>query len=290
MNNFKNNKLPIQEFDLESLRTLPHQGEGMSIVIIAPSGSGKSWVVRAILYELRDFPCGIVLSGTEHIDRFYGQFCPETYIYDGYKESIIKKVFLRQSIILRKAEDYEKKGKKIDTRCFIVMDDCFSDSKSWTKDPVMKKLLFEGRHYNITYILTMQYPLGISPDLRSQFKYIFVLANDKVNDQKKIYDHYAGIFPNVNAFREIFLQLTEDYGCLVVRNTAKCKNPMEKIFHYKAPDLSKEIFIIGSRQFKKFHKLNYKKNWDDEKEMFDIVDFCNERKKNKEHIKIHYEK
>jgi hypothetical protein len=289
MNYNAKNKLPIQEFDLSNLRTQSEPGKGMSIVIIAPTGSGKSWVVRAILNEIKDYPVGIIISRTEHIDRFYSDFCPETYIYDNYTPSIIKKVFRRQAIVLAKAKKYKERGKELDTRCFIVMDDCFADSKSWTKDTEIKTLLYEGRHYNITYILTMQYPLGIAPDLRSQFKYIFVLANDKFNDQKKIYDHYAGIFPSFFAFREIYMQLTEDHGCLVVK-TGNSKTPLEKIFHYKAPDLSSSHFIVGGKQYKKYHKVNYKKDWDTVQEKFDVVDFCNEHKRSKEHIKIHYEK
>jgi len=47
------------------------------------------------------------------------------------------------------------------------MDDCQSSAKRWANTEIMKKLLMEGRHLNITFMLILQYSVGIGPDLRS---------------------------------------------------------------------------------------------------------------------------
>ena len=47
-----------------------------------------------------------------------------------------------------------------------------------SKDPLIYELMYNGRHYKILFMLTMQTPLGIKPDLRSNFDYFFLLATD----------------------------------------------------------------------------------------------------------------
>jgi len=286
----RRDKLFIKEFNMNIIREDPLRGFGVSIEIIAPSGSGKTWVVKAILEKIKDYPCGVIISETEKIDPFYSKFCPETYIYDEFKPEIVAKVLMRQETIFAFAEEQERKyGKKIDTRCFLVMDDCCSDIKVWTQMRIMKKLLYEGRHFNITFILTMQYPLGLSPELRSNISYVFALADDKINNQRRIRDHYAGMFPSYEAFRQIFMQMTYDYGCLVIKNRGASSNALDKIFHYKAPDLSHTEFIIGCKNYKKFHELNYRSKEKRKRKTIDIAEFCTQKKKNKEQINIDFE-
>lgn len=107
----------------------------------------------------------------------------------------------------------------------------------------------------------MQFPLGIKPELRLNFDYVFLLADDTVSNQKRIYEHYAGIFPNFEAFRQVFSQLTADYGTMVIVNRGVRDNVLEKVFYYKAPDVSNSGIIIGGNQYRKFDKLNYDPEW-----------------------------
>ena len=84
------------------------------------------------------------------------------------------------------------------------MDDCLGSKHAWAKDKPILEMFYNGRHFQITFILTMQFPLGIGPELRSNFDYVFLLADDFVSNQKRIYDHYAGMFPNFESFRRVF--------------------------------------------------------------------------------------
>ena len=58
--------LKLEEFKIESL-IYDDDGNFINprICMIAPSGSGKSWIVRNILYEMRDIPCGTVIAPTD---------------------------------------------------------------------------------------------------------------------------------------------------------------------------------------------------------------------------------
>lgn len=273
-------KLPINEFKLEYMVEYP------SIVMIAKRGSGKSWVCRALLNHFNDIPVGLIIAPTDRMNCFYGDFFPDSYIHYNYRSDIIEKLLYRQETMIDKRKKKCNEGKKVDSRAFIVMDDCLSKRCVWMKDQPITELLFNGRHYDIMYILTMQYPLGITPELRGNFDYIFLLAEDFVSNLKRIYDHYAGMFPDFNSFRQAFSQLTEDYGCMVIANRGARKSFLEKVYWYRAPDVDNNQVALGCKQFQKYHDDNYDANWRSKKKMFDINEYCNKRKKDKGGLKI----
>ncbi len=125
----------------------------------------------------------------------------------------------------------------------------------------------------------MQFPLGITPELRCNFDYIFLLAEDFQSNQKRLYDHYAGMFPSFYSFRQVFIDLTDDYGCMVIINRGSRKNFLDKVFWYKSNN--DKIDRIGSSQFNEFHKNNYNKAWRDKNKPFDITTFVEGKKKDK---------
>lgn len=273
-------KLPIQEFSLDDMCKNP------SIMMIAKRGSGKSWITRAILQRYCDIPVGLIISPTERDDPFFAQFFPDTYIYYNFESKIIKKLLLRQKLMLKKARQKKDAGKYVDSRAIVVMDDCLATKGIWAKDPLLYDLLFNGRHRQVTYILTMQYVLGIKPELRTNFDYIFLLAEDYVSVLKRIYEHYAGMFPDFNSFRQVFKQLTMEYGAMVIKNRGARKNLFDKIFFYKAPDLDNVEITFGCDQFRKYHKRNFNKKWEDDEFQVDYEEYLLDKKKNRTKVGI----
>jgi len=272
------NSLPIQEFTFDMFVNDP------AIVVIAKRGSGKSCVIREIMTHYSDIPVGNVISMSENNDPFYGTFFPDTYVFNEYKTEILEKLLHRQRLIKEKASEKIKQKKKIDTRCYLIMDDCLASRGTWNKDDTLKNVLFNGRHDNIMYILAMQYPLGISPELRGNFDYIFLLAEDYVSQMKRIYEHYAGMFPSFDSFRQVFGQLTVDYGCMVIVNRGVRSSFLEKIYWYRAP----KTYVpkpFGHKQFRKFHEKNYNPSWRRNVD-FDADEYMMRKKKDKSKIAI----
>ena len=62
------NKLPVRQFKLSDMVENP------AIIMIAKRGSGKSWVVRAIMHHFRSIPCGIIIAPTDRMNPFYNIF------------------------------------------------------------------------------------------------------------------------------------------------------------------------------------------------------------------------
>lgn len=246
------NKFTILEFKLESMVADP------SIVMIAKRGSGKSYAVRDILYHHRHIPGGVVIAPTDGMNPFFKYFFPDLYIHYDIDSIILKKILARQTSMLDKRERYKKKNIKIDPSAILVMDDCLAAKKKWANDESIMTVLMNGRHYKLTYVLTMQTPLGITPDLRLNFDYVFLLKEDSQINHKKIYENYASIFPNLNVFKKAFVKCTEDHKCMVVDNRKPADNINEKIFWFKAADRK---FTFGSKKFKDYHKRHYDPNY-----------------------------
>jgi hypothetical protein len=272
--NFDGSALKIKQFKMKNLK------DNAAIAMIAKRGSGKSWICRDIIKRKSDIPGGMIISPTDKMSTFYSNFFPDLYIHYEFDTSLIEQLLYRQEIIIEKAKEKKQKGKKLDPRAFLLMDDCMSKKANWVKEESISEIFMNGRHYKLTYMLTMQYSLGISPELRSNFDYIFLLGEDFISNQKRIYEHYAGMFPTFNSFQIVFNKLTENYSCMVIDNKAKSKKLTDKIFWYKSKNIPND-FKIGCSQFRTYHHNNYNNMWKKKKPIFDINDLIRKKRNTK---------
>ena len=258
---FGASRLQIKKFNINEM--VDH----CTIAIIAKRASGKSFLTREIMYKKRHVSCAVAISRTEKLNSFYSEFIPDIYIYPEYSSDILSRIYERQSIlntINNQKVKENKKGK--DDSLFLIMDDCMSSKGSWLKDQNILELFFNGRHHHISFILTMQYSVGIPPEMRSNFDYVFLLAEDIISNRKRLYEHYAGMFPSFDIFQQVFTDITDDYGILVIDNRIHSKNITDKVFWYKARKVP--TFKIGSKSFRKLHKQVYNENWNKPNNIF----------------------
>jgi hypothetical protein len=96
-------------------------------------------------------------------------------------------------------------------------------------------------------IITMQYPLGIPPNLRTNIDYVFILRENYLSNRKKIWENYASMFPTLESFCSIMDQTTENYECMVISNNAKSNKINDQVFWYKAEN--RPDFKLGSKEF-----------------------------------------
>ena len=151
--------LELKKFDMSRISFRPDENKGPVIVLIGRRDTGKSFLVRDLLYYHQDIPIGTVISGTEAGNGFYSTHVPKLFIHDEYNIVIIENILKRQKIVLKqiKKELQAYKKSNIDARAFVILDDCLYDA-SWTKDKMMRLLFMNGRHWKIMLIITMQYP------------------------------------------------------------------------------------------------------------------------------------
>jgi len=255
--------LEIKKFDMRKIKFDPNENKGPVVVLIGRRDTGKSFLVNDLLYHHQDIPLGCVISGTEAGNGFYGRIVPKLFIHHEYNTAIIENILKRQKSVLKemqRSEEVYKKKSNIDPRAFVIMDDCLYDDK-WARDKMMRLLFMNGRHWKIMLVITMQYPLGVPPNLRTNIDYVFILREPYKSNRERIWQNYAGMFPTFEAFNQVMDQCTENFECLVIDNNSKSNKLTDQIFWYKAQPRSN--FRLGSKEF---WEMSKELNSDDEDE------------------------
>ena len=257
--------LELKKFDMKSIQFKPNENKGPVVVLIGKRDTGKSFLVRDLLWYQQDIPIGTVISGTEEGNGFYGKMVPRLFIHNEYNSAIIENILKRQRTVLKqvKKEMETYKRTTIDPRAFVILDDCLYDN-TWSRDKLMRLLFMNGRHWKVMLVITMQYPLGIPPTLRTNIDYVFILRENYIANRKRIYENYAGMFPTFESFCQVMDQCTENYECLVINNNSKSNQLRDQVFWYKAD--SHGDFRLGSKEF---WELSKSIGSDDEEEKYD---------------------
>jgi hypothetical protein len=257
--------LELKKFDMKSISFKPNENKGPVVVLIGKRDTGKSFLVRDLLYYQQEIPIGTVISGTEEGNGFYSKMVPRLFVHNEYNTAIIENVLKRQRTVLKqiKHEMETFKRSTIDPRAFVILDDCLYDA-TWTRDKMMRLLFMNGRHWKVMLVITMQYPLGIPPTLRTNIDYVFILRENYIANRKRIYENYAGMFPTFESFCQVMDQCTENYECLVINNNSKSNKLHDQVFWYKADNHGD--FRLGSKEF---WELSKGMKDEDEEEQYD---------------------
>jgi hypothetical protein len=257
--------LELKKFDMKSISFKPTENKGPVVVLIGKRDTGKSFLVRDLLYYQQEIPIGTVISGTEEGNGFYGKMVPKLFVHNEYNTAIIENILKRQRTVLKqiKKEMETYKRSTIDPRAFVILDDCLYDN-TWARDKMMRLLFMNGRHWKVMLVITMQYPLGIPPTLRTNIDYVFILRENYIANRKRIYENYAGMFPTFESFCQVMDQCTENYECLVINNNSKSNKLHDQVFWYKADEHGD--FRLGSKEF---WELSKGLKDDDEEEQYD---------------------
>lgn len=247
-------KFKMSEMDLNS-----------KALVIGKPGTGKSSLIKDILYRHRKkFPCGIIVSGTQESSGDFNGMVPDLFIYENYNQPVIDKLVLRQKRLTRKYGEGHASN-----YAFICIDDCMDDS-GWIKHPTTKGIFKNGRHWDLFFILAIQYCLGIPPALRTCIDYVFILREPNIENRKKIWRNYAGIFPTFNMFCDVLDNLTENYHCMVIKNRVLSNAIEDVVFWYKAKLHDK--FRIGTDSFWAYADQNYNEHYVSEEELNGLYD------------------
>lgn len=224
------------------------------LLFIGKRNTGKSTLVKDLMWYNRKIPIGMIMSPTEESNSFYASMIPDLFIYNDYDAPAVDKLIKRQ----RKAV----KKKIANPNAFLLLDDCMYDSKKITKDKNIRYIFMNGRHVKLMLYLTMQYCMDLSPDLRANIDYVFVLRENIIANKEKIYKNFFGIFPTFDIFNQVMTSCTENFECLVLDNTSRSNNIEDVVFYYKA--CVRGNFRIGSSEFWQHHRKHYNKNYDDD--------------------------
>lgn len=204
----------ITKFDLKKIKP------NTTIAVYGRHGAGKSTLIEDICYNMRETHTATVFCESRKEQKSYLKIVPEDRIHKRYNEEVVEEIMA--------THDPKSKG------TLIVMDDSINDTRIWTKDENIRNIFINGQTDNLMLVFTMQYPLGIPPDLRNRIDYVFLLRENNADSRRRLFEHYAGLFPTSVSFNHVFNALTNDFGCFVFDNTIPSNNIEDTVFYYKA--------------------------------------------------------
>jgi hypothetical protein len=225
-----------------------------TIAFIGKRRSGKSFALRNILFYLRGIQTGIVVSETEEANPFFENFVPSSYIFNEYNPDITKQIFKTQKREKKRAEKFNRKPEDF----FYILDDCLYDS-TIKSDESIRKIFFNGRHYNILFVITMQYPLGIPPALRANIDFVFIFKDNNESIRDKLFKAYGGAL-KTRAFFDKAMDNLGPFECLVFNNS--CVNNgsdnVDEVSYFKAEETSN--YKMGCEDYWRAHFEHMRKN------------------------------
>lgn len=228
-------QLNLKPYDLKNIK------DDYTVLIVGRRGSGKSTILRNIMYSKRHIPMGLACSGTEEGNGFFSDFLPSTFVYKGYNSGAVQRLIERQ-------QSYPKESKP---NVFCVLDDCMFEP-GVLKRVEMRDMFMNGRHYNAFFCTTCQFMMDVPTYARGNVDVIFVCRETQIGNRKRLWEQYFGQIP-FPAFCKLLDATTQDYEVLVLDNRVQTNKPEEMYFYFKArTDIPP--FRVGSKAFWRFHE------------------------------------
>lgn len=226
-------KIKLTEFNMKWI------GDNKIIVLLGPRGRGKSTILIDYLFHNQDIPFCTCISPTDQLNDTFTPHIPSRFIFSQYTPQLLQ-TFQKRQFDLKQKKRLAKTGlgdpiyKDVDSRGILIMDDCLADSKGWKNDPTIRWIFMNGRHADITFILTMQYQVGIPPELRVNIDWVFICRETKKIEKDKLLKYYAGIFPSFDMFNQIFNKCTREKRCMVIDSLSESDKIEDQVFWFKA--------------------------------------------------------
>ena len=239
--NYQEVQLPqLQEFDPEDIKL------DATLVAIGKRRTGKTFLFRNLLYLLKDkISAAVVISQTDELNKFWRDYIPKKYIFKKYQPEILDAIFARQKAILNNSNISKEKKEKI-APILVLLDDVISDQRLKYDENLME-LFVAGRHYKIMTMITTQYAKAITPVIRGNTDYAFLLKCMQERQREALHEDF-GDFMTKDGFNATLDAYTEANEVLVVNTCPDhTVDPVDCLYWWKAVDPGP--FKFGSKQY-----------------------------------------
>ena len=209
----------VRKFDPSTIK------ESRIIFIIGKRHTGKSVLMKDLLYHMPRPDYVLAMAPTEDTLKVFRSFLPESCIFDHFsQEKLERTVTLQRELVNR--------GKK--RTVLIILDDCLYQ-KGVLKSNAMRSIFFNGRHDHISLMCAAQYMMEVDVSLRTNIDYLFTMRENILTNRQKLFKYYFGQFPKFDDFDKVMTACTQDYKSLVLDGTvATTESPTDCVMWYKA--------------------------------------------------------
>ena len=223
----------VKKFDPETIK------KDRIILIVGKRGSGKSSLLKDLLYCMRDrFDFVMAMCPTMESSTMLKECMPEACVYNRFSPGKI-------DLLVQTARELAAKNKE--RHFLLVLDDVFYD-KTVGRSQNFRFLFFNGRHIRVTVILLCQYVVSLTPELRTNVDVIFSMRETVLANRLKLYQMFFGVFGSLEDFCAVFERCTQNYECICLDNTLQSTSVTDCVFWYKAR-VDLPPFRLGSRVY-----------------------------------------
>ena len=228
----------IQEF---SWSNLP---EYFTMGILAKRGSGKTYLLRHIVYQTKNwYTEAWLFSNSAHLQKEDYDYIPKDHQVQGLDLLKLRAIVEQQKRFLKYNETIQDSKKRIKSEPLIIFDDVIADSKIKHMTDV-DDLFITGRHYKINVIYLSQTVKGFSKSARTNTDVAVAFYIHNELDRKTITEEYLSL----NGFRagEALLKsvTTEPYQAIVMQlRKPNIRTFQDYVYKYTAP-ATKPKFLV----------------------------------------------
>lgn len=227
----------IRRFDPEQMR------KHKIILIIGPQYSGKSWLLKDLLYY--NNPSFPVLVNPNEFNGFFGGVLPKQCKLREIDNDWLEKFCSRQTTLL----EFNKQNRRnLDCGAGLIMDHFTGDLTTrlkWHLNPRFNWLFQSGKEASTSMYVTSPYPVKLPPHYLAAVDYVFMLRETNKSNKKRLFADFGGMFGTFENFEDIFDQCTINYRALVVDRTKRASQISDQVFWYRAPKRPRQ-FRVGS--------------------------------------------
>ena len=205
----------------------------VTMIIVAPRGSGKSVFLAEILQRNRTFFDDVfVYAGSNSVYNDYVNKLPPSRLFMGWDDDRLKKLVKHANDM---TERNRKSGKHGQYNIALVLDD-LAFQKDIFKSKVHLECWLNSRHFFISIFLCIQFVTSVPPVIRAQADIVVALKESIKANQKRLHEFFFGVFSTFVDFQKVLNKATDNYGALVVNNRANSSLLTECVFVYRASD------------------------------------------------------
>lgn len=209
-------------------------GGGRYVVVGAP-GTGKSWIIRALLFSKSHFiPVATCISENEDVNNNFKDHIPNLFIFTENSAKIARSILDRQRIACSQLAA----SNPLST---VIIDDCMNEKKV-LRNPEQIRLFKISRQLKLFFILSCQYNMDLPKELRNSLTGAFICRESKSENLEVLYKTYGGPIPDMQTFKQLIQQITTDNCCLYVAFNVKTDNWRDAVFWFRAFDTRPENF------------------------------------------------
>ena len=184
------------------------------IIINGTQGSGKSWLIKYMMYKLRKkFSYGLVFTNT-FFDNKPFKYIPDLFVHPEYDEEKLIALMDLQAKLVEKGNIKE---------AFVIFDDCMDDPGQF-KSLALKRLTTQCRHYHITVIFSTQYCNHLPARMRTNAMEIIIFSTDAKVALEALYNSYGQKFENYNDFKKYVMENTGNHKFIYYKKKSEEKD------------------------------------------------------------------